>query len=758
MEAISNAKLTQIFFRKDDFLIGKFSADDRAFSAKGTVFEPQIGLSYDLEGEWETHDQYGRQFAIDTALGREPESHSAVVNYLIDHAPWVGRPTAEKIVETFGGDALQVCKQDPTKVVEKVPGITAERAEEMAAALNKRSSLERTELEIRRLLGQFVTKSAIGRIRSRYGREAKRKILENPYRLVYEIEGIGFLTADQIAKHLGYGHEDPRRVEAGIYHILYENAWSHGHVCIPYGDAVRLTAALLAVPTETVDSRVVAMGTEEKPLAVFEEGFLYLQNLRRAELNVAERLSALLQAEPRSRVWTADDHRASFLAARQAAEQEGVEVELTDESIEAALPQSHKMLKDDQVEALEKAQQSTVFILTGAPGTGKTTCLKAIIESFGPDALIGLCAPSGKAAKRMAEQTDMCAMTIHRFLEAMPTDEGGFRFGRDRTTPLIEDVIIVDEVSMVDISLMSHLMDAIKDGARVILVGDFYQLPSVGPGNVLKDLIESEVIPTVELTIIKRQDPGLIVQNCHRIKDGQDILVDNDGSPDFRFYEEDDPRKIQSIIVQLASETVPAIWNDDPAFDRVRDIQVITALREKTELSCKALNGVLQARLNPGETGKGCQFREGDKVIQLKNRSVQDRRDGKQHSVVNGDIGYVEENIPRPACAVVKFENPDRQIGVARKSVDRDLAYALTVHKFQGSESRVVIIPVHKAFGPFMLQRTWIYTAISRAADLCILVGQRGAVAEAIRRNHSIARYSLLKKRIQENATAEART
>lgn len=387
----------------------------------------------------------------------------------------------------------------------------------------------------------------------------------------------------------------------------------------------------------------------------------------------------------------------------------------------------------DQAQALELARRSHVFILTGGAGTGKSTTVKAILDLLAkPGCRFSLAAPSGKAAKRLAEVTGRGASTIHRLLEPQKTPEG-FVFTRDARRPIEADLIILDELSMVDVSLMARFLEAVNHDTRLVLVGDPYQLPSVGPGNVLRDLLESKIIPAAELTIIKRQDEGLIIKNCHRIKGGEDILVDNT-SPDFRFIALQDEEEIQSKIMDLAATVIPG----SRKLDLLRDIQVISPLREKTLLSCKHLNEKLQRALNPAAPMESCRFKLGDKVIQMKN--------DYERGIVNGDVGYTRAIDKQERKIQVLFENPDRLVDLPLFENDLDLAYCMTIHKSQGSEWPVVIIPIHRAFGSLMLTRNLLYTAVSRAKQLCVLVGHREEVRKIVRRPGQERRFTGLSR------------
>jgi exodeoxyribonuclease V alpha subunit len=549
----------------------------------------------------------------------------------------------------------------------------------------------------------------VNRIISLYREEAPEVIKANPYRLISDIRGVGFPSADRLAVSIGFDREGPERCSAALVHVLQEAASGHGDVYLPEGEAMGRARDLTGVGTDAL-----ARGLKAAMLAgkvVQEKGALWLARLHADELYVAAKVRALLAAEPRK----------------------------------AGLVPVLDGLQEDQVAAAKGAAESPVAIITGAPGVGKTFVIVRLVMMYRHAKLrVSLCAPTGKAARRMMDQLaagglpEVHASTIHSLLGPHEQD-GRFVFEHGEAFPLSTDVVIVDETSMVDVSLMADLLRAVAPGTRLVLVGDTYQLPSVGPGRVLGDLIASGVVPSFELTKIKRQDPGRIVTNCHRMKEGRDCAFENRSDDDMHFLERNDPREARQTICDLVERRLPA-----QGFDPMRDIQVMSPLREKTELSCKAFNDVLQRSLNPAEPEPKCRFKVGDKVIQTRNAVVDDQ------PVVNGDIGYVRQITKKHV--EVTFENPERIVRIPRRHNDLQLAYALTVHKLQGSEARAVVIPVHRCFGSRMMQRNLVYTAISRARELCILVGQRSALSAAIRRNHHERRMS----RLVELLTREA--
>lgn len=386
----------------------------------------------------------------------------------------------------------------------------------------------------------------------------------------------------------------------------------------------------------------------------------------------------------------------------------------------------------DQEEARELALRERFSIVTGGAGTGKSTVVKEIIEAHArPSFRISLAAPSGKAAKRLSEVTGREATTIHRLLG--PTrDKDRFVFSKNAQNLLAADLIVIDETSMVDISLMASLICAISPETKVVLVGDHYQLPPVGPGNPFRDLLSSSKVPSKELNIIKRQKEGLIVQNAHRIKSGQDIIVAGQHTGDFLFLEREDEEEILTKIVDFYSSDLLKGMNLDP----LRDIQVISPLKEKTLLSCKAINDALQKKLNQNDPIQNCPFKIGDKVIQMRN--------DYDHNIVNGDMGFVAAINKVDKFISVDFESPDRHVVLPLKGNDLELAYAITVHKSQGSEWPVVILPIHRNFGNRLPQRNLLYTAVTRAKRLLVIIGQRNEIPKIVGRNEQGKRFTHL--------------
>ncbi|MDQ7829067.1 MAG: AAA family ATPase [Armatimonadota bacterium] len=684
--------LSTIKFHQGNFLIGVL---DDGTTVKGSMLSPQVGLEYTFRGRREHHPRWGEQFAFTDYRASYPTDLAAIQCYLVDNCKWIGPEIGKRLVNTYGKETLAVCKADPDRVAAAISGITPRRAKEIAAMLRNNEANENLQLALKDLLGGTkVNRRAVNQILEKWGQDALARIRENPYALIEAIDGIGFLTADEVARKIGYDFSGPPRIRAGLIHTLKEQAFGQGHTCLPKAKLLAEAEKILAVPPDRIGSELGPL--EKDGLVISADGFVYLKGYHDDEKLIAEKLKVL---------------------ARQ--------------TLPPGQP-DFEGLADDQKEALSKAVSSGVFILTGAPGTGKTYTIKRIISSF-PEARVALATPTGKAAKRVYEQSGRLALTIHKLLE--PQKEGDrFVFTRDAENPVEADLIVLDEVSMVDTPLMARFLEAVAPGTRLILVGDTYQLPSVGPGNILKDLIASGAIPSTELTIIKRQDEGLIIRNCHRIKNGEDIELGNSTVRDFFFLKREDEESMQETILELVSRRFPESYHADP----LKEVQVITPLREKTALSCKALNEVFQRRLNPKPKMDGVRFKVGDKVIQTKNQYDLD--------IINGDIGYVRDIDERDRTITVAFENPERVVQVPLHQNDLELAYAITCHKFQGSEARIIVVPIHRSFGPLIMQRQWLYTAVSRAREVCVLVGQREEVPKIIQRNAPQRRHTRLQE------------
>lgn len=699
--------LAQVRYHNGDFLIGVL---DSGHTVKGAILTPQVGRAYRFFGRWENHSQWGPQFAFQDFTATAPATEAAIRSYLMENVRGVGVATANTLIERYGGDTLRICKDDPGRVAAEVPAVSLQKAQRISEALREVEATEARELRLKELFaGTHVGRRPVNQIIALYGADAVRRIEEDPYGLIGEIAGIGFETADVIARCCGTDLEAPSRIRAGVAHILKETAQSGGHTCLPGRELLDAVTQLLGVSEHLIVEQLKEQ-FEEGELILDDEKRVGLRHYYQCERQIGEKLLAILDNPAPER----------------------------DPDVSDLMP--------DQVEAIRTAVKHSVFVLTGAPGVGKTYTIRRILSTF-PDLEIALGAPTGRAAKRIEEQTGRPASTIHRLLQPQPSPRGGFVFARNEQNPIDADLIVLDEVSMIDVSLMAAFLLAVKPTTRLILVGDHYQLPSVGPGNILRDLIQSQQIPFCELTIIKRQDEGLIVRNCHAVKSGRPIDTSNDPAGDFFFIEKDSEERIRETVLDLVARRLPTTYDLDP----LADIMVISPRRSKVGLACDSLNPDLQDLLNPSPPLDRIRFRVGDRVIQTRN--------DYQLGVMNGDLGRVQAidnptgsgsaDTPR-GFITVRFDNPPRAVRAPLYENDLELAYALTVHKCQGSEFEAVVMPIHSSFGCLVMQRNLLYTAISRARRLCVLVGQKDQVSKMISRNAPLRRHTRLRELLVE--------
>ena len=681
----------------------------------GTVLSLTPGETLRVHGRWSHHPKFGEQFRVDRYEPIVPATITGIQKYLgSGMIKGIGPVFAKRLVETFGAETLQVIETAPARLAE-VPGIGPKRQQRIATAWAEQREIREVMLFLQ---GHGVSPAYAVKIFKTYGQAAIATVRENPYRLARDIRGIGFKTADKIARELGVPADSPLRATAGILHTLQELT-DEGHVYVPEAELLRATEETLEIPAALLPEALAALVSDEavvvEPISAGRA--VYLTALHVSETQVARRAADLLQA-PRAVSPIDMTHALAWVEQK-----------------------TGLALTEEQRQAVCLALQEKLLIITGGPGTGKTTILQAVIRLLEEKKLrIHLASPTGRAAKRLAEVTGHEATTLHRLLEWNPR-EGGFQ--RNARNPLETDFVVVDEVSMLDILLTHHLLQAIPLAATLLLVGDADQLPSVGPGTVLRDLLGVAGIPAIRLTTIFRQAAeSRIVSNAHRVNQGQlpDLSVPAaDQAQDFFFLSEEDPTRLQQLIVDLAHRRLPARYGLDP----LADIQVLTPMH-RGPIGAGQLNAALQAALNPPRAGAaellrgGRIFRVGDRVLQLRNNY--------DKAVFNGDLGRIAAIDPIQQAIMVQVD--DREVSYDFSDADElTLAYAMTVHKSQGSEYPCVILVMHSTHYP-MLQRNLLYTALTRAKRLLVVVGTQKALAIATRNDAIRRRFSRLVERL----------
>lgn len=672
------------------FVVAKLNLNGEIIAATGPLSGIAVGEGIVCQGVWTSHPKHGRQFDIKTFKLSLPARAHAIEKYLSSGlVKGIGKVYAKKIVDLFGDQTLEVIEAHPKKL-RAVPGIGKARLEAIERSWSEHRGIREVMVF---LAAHGISPAYAHKIVRRYGEKAAGLLEENPYRLAQDISGIGFAKADEIARALGHGPDHPGRLSAGILYALGEQV-SRGDTCMEREALLAAARALLQI--EALDDSLDQL--IESSTLVQKEGRIWLQRLFQAEMGIADNITRLLSTPTQLRSF--DTQKALAW-------------------LEERLPFK---LDTSQKEALLAAFRAKVFIITGGPGTGKSTIIQGVLHVFSKlSRRILLAAPTGKAAKRMAQITRHHAQTIHGLLEC-DFKAGGFK--KNRSNPLSCDLMIVDEASMIDTQLMESLFSALPSHAKLILVGDTDQLPSVGPGNVLSDLIESKRIETAVLDKIFRQAfRSKIVTSAHQVNKGHFPKLESNKGDDFFFIEKNEPEEIVSEILELVASRLPRRYS----FDAIRDIQVLAPMR-KGAVGCDRLNGELQRRLNPTKNpvwSLGSAFDRGDKVMQVRNNY--------DKKIFNGDVGIVDsvDHIAREV--VVDFDG--RLLVYTFSQLDElVLSYAVSIHKYQGSECPAVVIPLHTSHFK-LLTRNLIYTGITRARKLLIIVGSKKAFGMAITNN-----------------------
>lgn len=725
-----------IIYRNSDngYTVLVLICEEEEITCVGTLHYIGEGEAIEAEGQYKEHSTYGRQFQISSYEIKAPEDVMSIERYLGSGAiKGIGMALAARIVKKFKADTFRIIEEEPERLVE-VKGISERKAREIAEQVEEKRDMRKAMI----FLQQYgISNSMSVRIYNTYGPELYQVIKENPYRMADDINGIGFRIADEIAGRVGIHTDSDFRIRSGILYVL-QQASGEGHIYLPQQLLLERTVNLLGVSRESVEKHIMDLAVERK-LILKEEAEEEIQVYSTAayylELNTAKMLHDL-----------------------------NISCEVSETAIlnRVAKIEEERETKLDEMQkyAVVEAAGHGILVITGGPGTGKTTTINALIDYFESEGLtLRLAAPTGRAAKRMTEATGYEAQTIHRLLEVSggPEEESHGQFGRNAENPLEEDVVIIDEMSMVDIYLIHALLLAIPVGTRLILVGDVNQLPSVGPGSVLKDIIDSGKVPVVRLTKIFRQaTESDIIVNAHKINRGEHVVLDNK-SRDFFFLKRQDANVIISIVITLVQQKMPKYVHASQ-----NEIQVLTPMR-KGLLGVERLNGILQEYLNPPSPDKkekeygGGRFREGDKVMQIKNNyQIEWEIRGKYGiavekgtGVFNGDMGIVREINTYGELMTVEFDE-GRFVEYPFKQLDElELAYAVTIHKSQGSEYPAVVIPLLP--GPRMLMnRNLLYTAVTRAKSCVTLVGDERTFFQMIDNTFEQKRYTSLRQRITE--------
>lgn len=691
----------------------KVKGYDDLVTLVGNLLEVPAGAVLLCEGEWRVDKRYGQQFQCETWEEVMPATAYGIEKYLGSGlVKGIGPKFAKLIVGHFGTDTIEVIETDIERLYE-VPGISKKRVEKIRESWEKQKDIKNVMLFLQ---GFGVSTAYAAKIYRQYGKESIDNVKENPYRLADDIWGIGFKTADGIARKMGYEMNDERRLRSGLIYTLNQLA-DEGHCYAEEEQLIATAKQLLEVDEECIRTAMThAIETEDLML---DGTAIYLPPFYYAECGTANRLNTLVHTKEAGSIFTARFDLAKLQR------ETGIEYD------------------EVQVEAIRQAIASKVMVLTGGPGTGKTTTTKAIIAALQSAGMrILLAAPTGRAAKRMSEATGMEAKTIHRLLEYNPQD--GYK--RNDENPLEGDALIVDECSMIDIILMNNLTKALPTTMRLVLVGDIDQLPSVGAGNVLRDIIDSGVIPVVRLTRIFRQaQSSRIVMSAHAINRGCFPDISNGQHTDFFFMKQEEPEKVAETIVSLVRDRLPKAYRQPNA-----NIQVLTPM-QRGVVGAANLNVALQQALNHNTAALvrgGYTFKEGDRVMQLRNNYDKD--------VYNGDLGYVRSVDMEERTLTVDFDG--QMVEYEASELDElTLAYATTIHKSQGSEYPIVVMPVLMTHY-VMLQRNLIYTGITRAKKICVLVGQTKALAYAIHNMKVLKRNTRLKERLAPVATDSAAT
>ena len=738
MKEERTGRIREIIFRNEEngYTVAVMETETEFFTVVGSLPDCKKGANFTLIGTFVNHPIYGEQFSFTDFEEVMPTGKEGIYEFLSSGMiKGVGPSTAANLIAAFGEDALRIIEEEPERLIE-VKGVG-----EKTALTIRKSYLERREFAMTSLALQNygLSTSQTMRLYKIYGRDAVTLIEENPYRLIEEVPGFGFIKADRIGRKMGIPEDSPFRIKSGIKYALME-ASGEGNTYLPRTKLKNVVSEALDVSGEKVDEGIVELAFEGKIKVdnLDGEDLCYLYSYYAAELRVMSNLIRMSGAVLKPISTNIEN------LIRQAEYDSGIK------------------LSEKQKRAVISSVAEGISVITGGPGTGKTTIINAIISIFEMSGLkTAIAAPTGRAAKRITETSGRFAQTIHRLLEYYYSEEiDDMRFGKNADDQLEYDVILIDESSMIDIVLMAALTDAIKTGTRLILIGDSDQLPSVGAGSVLLDIIDSEFVGVTKLTEIFRQaEESLIVVNAHRINNGEYPYM-NESGKDFFFISKKTDDEIAALMLDLVSSRLPAFYKDA---DPQKDIQVLTPTR-KGLLGTVELNKLLQSKLNPPSPEKAEKkygdklFRLGDKVMQIRNNyqiGWRRRRDFSEgEGIFNGDMGYIK-NIDEDSGKITVVFDEDRYVEYEVNGLDElELAYALTVHKSQGSEFPIVVMPITNV-PPMLATRNLLYTAVTRGKEAVVLCGSTARLKGMVDNNSISERFSGLKARLLQVLSGE---
>ena len=724
--------VSDIVFKNEEngYTIAYLANENDEITIVGCMPTLSVGESIEVEGKWVNHKTYGSQFEVNSFMPITPSSLEGIYVYLSSgmiHG--IGEKMAKRIVDKFGVDTLDIIQNTPERLTE-VEGIGMKKVKQIQESYEENRELRNIIIQ---LSPYGITPNYCLRIYKKYKEKAIDIINKNPYRLAEDVRGIGFKIADEIASKIGIDKYSPERIMQGIIYTLNQSLAS-GHTYLPKQILIEQSVKILGVEPKFVENGIMDLAYNQKVHLENNDGqiLVYLMMYYICENGVCKEIIKLSQHDIKD-----------------------LHINI-DEEIKIVEKEDNISLAKNQIEAVKEAINNGVTIITGGPGTGKTTTINTIIKIFeNNDQKVVLCAPTGRAAKRMSETSNKEAKTIHRLLEmGFGSDSEELVFFKDEEDPIDADVIILDEASMVDIILMYNLLKAVKLGTRVLLVGDSDQLPSVGAGNVLKDIIDSKVIKTVMLNEIFRQArESMIVVNAHKINNGEPLFL-NVKNKDFFFLRKNTNEEILNEIVGLVSERLPNFYK----FDKLKDIQVLTSMR-KGDLGVNNLNIELQKYLNPPNKYKQEEefakriFRVGDKVMQIRNNytrkwETEDKSESGE-GIYNGDIGYIFHIDKDKKTVYVLFDKVKLSAYKYDELDELDHSFCTTIHKSQGSEFPVVVIPIVWA-PPMLLSRNLLYTAVTRAKKLVVLVGDVRYLEQMIKNNRINDRYSNLSYKLNK--------